>query len=197
MIYEYCILLKVSCELFSAGKWQQYMQWMPKFFCLLQIASLLLSDGWFSSTHILLLWVGQSLPEVCVTLQCVTLPQTLFFPIIFFCWWGSQGCGPALARHEWNLRVYYSTSQLYHFHQGLAERHCCKVGWGPTVARLRIVLDSIQFCWPRVPRGEGGCRSSWNTCYWFLAVVAPKAWKAVMLAKGKRSHHSHCQALQV
>lgn len=30
--YEYRVLLEDSCELFSAGKWQQWTQWLPSFF---------------------------------------------------------------------------------------------------------------------------------------------------------------------
>lgn len=97
MVYGCCILLKGVCELFSAGKWQQYMQCMPNFFGPF-VTSLLLSAGWFSSTHTYYFPGLVRAPRSVFHSAACDFATGVNFPLNFFCWGGSQGCGAALCQ---------------------------------------------------------------------------------------------------
>ena len=162
------------------------------------VVYLLLSAGWFSSTHILLPWVGQSLSEVYFTLQSLTLPRASIF-----CWGWWQGCGAAACQEPVRCAGVLFHTPAAPFPPGpwwmVCEAPSLRGGLG---SGSRQIAPWFGFCLVLSALCFQRCRSLrypsiWSSCYWFLAAVALKAWKAPMSAKGKSSHHGPHQGTQI
>lgn len=158
-MYRCCILLKGVCELFSAGKWQQYMQWMPNFFGLF-VTSLLLSATWFSSTHTYYFPGLVKAPRSVFHSTASDFGTGTNFSHHFFLlgWVTGLWCSPVPGIDEiWGYIIPWpsctvSTWSLMMRHM---EQHRWKFSWSLTLGILHLVFGSVQFCWPRVSQGAG------------------------------------------